>query len=123
MRKDLGVLPKDLYLDFITPNEDRQISAFETIADLENLECAVGVKYNSKYTSPLIRFLKNEIPVSEYFELVKDERGVVWGCVDDPEDDDCDETDSEPSHIKTTQDSTDKHQPVEDAYQLSLFDI
>lgn len=123
VRKDLGVLPKDLYPDFITPNEDRQISAFETIADLENLECAVGVKYNSKYTSPLIRFLKNEIPVSEYFELVKDERGVVWGCVDDPEDDDCDETDSEPSHIKTTQDSTDKHQPVEDAYQLSLFDI
>ena len=77
VRKDLGVLPEDLYPDVVTPNEDRQVTAYETIADLENLDCNVGVKYTSTYSTPLIRFLRGELPASEYIRVIKDCRGVL----------------------------------------------
>lgn len=77
VRKDINVSPGELYPDYLTPNEDSQISAYETIADLEALDCGTVVKYNSQYSSPIIKFFKNEITVSEYVDLIKDERGTL----------------------------------------------
>ena len=121
VRKDLEILPKDLYPEFITPNEDRQISAFETIADLESLDCTTGVKYTSKYSSPLIKFFKNELTASKYFDLVKDERGFISANIDKFENGECESQKiplpSDCSQISTVEDL------FEDNYQLSLFDI
>ena len=123
VRKDLEILPRDLYPDYITPNEDRQITAFETIADLENVECSVGVKYNSEYISPLIKFFKKQISISDYLELVKDERGVVFESNDDfDEGTDEFELEAELSQQKSLHKGKRKSSEV-DEQQLSLFDI
>jgi DNA (cytosine-5)-methyltransferase 1 len=123
VRKDLEVLPKDLYPDFITPNDDRQITAYDTIADLENIECSTGVQYIQVHTSPLIKFFKKEISVSDYLSTVKDERGIVSESIDDL-DDDNEESDleAELARPQNTQKSKAKKSTA-DEQQLSLFDI
>lgn len=82
VRKDLELQPGDLYPDMITPNEDRQISAYDTISDLEALDCTAGVKYAPAHSSPLIRFFRREITASQYFDLIRDPRGILAGQTD-----------------------------------------
>lgn len=76
-RKDLSILPSDLFPEPITPNCDKQISAYETIFDLENVECSETAKYNSNYSSPFLDYLKDNTTIDEYFSLVKDTRGII----------------------------------------------
>lgn len=123
VRKDLDILPSELYPDFITPNEDQQISAYETISDLEKLECNVGVEYHSEYSSPIIRFFRNEISAPEYISLIKDNRGIINTVVSSFNEDDCGDDyycsvsfDKEKSNIS-------KKNIFEEGYQFSLFDI
>ena len=123
VRKDLEVLPKDLYPDFITPNDDRQITAYDTIADLENIECSTGVQYIPAHTSPLIKFFKKEISVSDYLSTVKDERGIISESIDDL-DEAIEESGLEDEQAR--QQKAKKSKPpksVADEQQLSLFDI
>lgn len=71
-RKDIGVLPSDIFPKAITPNLESQVSAYDTIYDLEQVECDEEAKYNSSYSSNIIRYLKGEISADEYTRLVSD---------------------------------------------------
>lgn len=84
-RKDLGIMPCELYPDELTPNSDKQITAKETIFDLESVECDEHAKYNSKYESSIIRYFKNEIPVYKYIEEIMDKRGRLIDAKEDEE--------------------------------------
>ena len=111
VRKDIGILPSELYPDFITPNEDRQITAYETIADLEKLDCTTGVKYDSSYSSALTRFFRGDLSASDYIDAVRDKRGLLNTAsesLDDP-----DESDLAYWDTSSTQEATED--------QLSLF--
>ena len=123
VRKDLDLLPKDIYPDFITPNDDRQITAYDTIADLESIECSNGVQYIPTHTSPLIKFFKREISVSEYLSMIKDERGVILENADKL-DDDTEEPELEAEEARPLNVQKNKPKPSnEDNKQLSFFDI
>ena len=91
-RKDLEVMPSDLYPDIITPNIDRQVNAKETIYDLEKVQCAEDARYCSDYTSPILQYLKHEISIDDYLEQVLDSRGVLNEHFPDAEEDDGEET-------------------------------
>lgn len=74
-RKDLGIMPTDIFPSEITPNPDRQISAYETIFDLEKVECSEIAKYNSEYRSDILQYFKDEISIEEYVHRSTDPRG------------------------------------------------
>lgn len=76
-RKDMGLLPQDIFPEPITPNMDRQINAYETIYDLEEVECGENAKYISDYSSHILKYLKNEIDIEEYVKSVVDSRGIL----------------------------------------------
>lgn len=90
-RKDINVLPKDIYPEPITPNNDRQITAYETIYDLENVDCSEVAKYTSNYTSYMLQFLKGEIGTEEYAKLVTDECQGDYKTIDETESEEDDE--------------------------------
>ncbi len=75
--KDLPVMPGELFPEPVTPNMDRQVTAYETIYDLEKVACSEQAKYNSTYTSPMLRYLKGETGVEAYLKSVTDPRGVL----------------------------------------------
>ena len=94
-----------------------------TIADLENIECSTGVQYISAHTSPLIKFFKKEISVSDYLSAVKDERGIISESIDDL-DEDIEESGLEDEQARPHKAKKSKTQKsVADEQQLSLFDI
>ena len=96
-RHDLDVMPSDLYPDILTPNLDRQVTAKETIYDLESISCAENARYGSEYTSPMLRYLKHEISIDEYLERITDTRGVLEeAAIDVEEDDDAEDGSSVP---------------------------
>ena len=74
-RKDIGIKPADLFPTEVTPNPDRQVSAYETIFDLERVECSENAKYNSDYRSDIIQYFKDEISIEEYVDRSTDPRG------------------------------------------------
>ena len=86
-RKDLGVLPGDIYPQALTPSEDAQITARDTIYDLESVECSENAMYNSSYSSTILKFFKKEISASDYIDLIRDNRGVSPTNDEDFEDD------------------------------------
>ena len=69
-RKDLGVMPADLYPDEITSSEENQITAKETIGDLENVLCSEHAKYIASDESTILKFFKKEISYNDYIELI-----------------------------------------------------
>ncbi|NLB81688.1 MAG: DNA cytosine methyltransferase [Clostridiaceae bacterium] len=73
VRKDIGIMPSDIFPQAITPNLDKQVNAYETIADLENVECSETAKYSSDYTSPMLQYLKSEISIDDFLEKVRDD--------------------------------------------------
>lgn len=74
-RKDLGIMPSEIYPALITPNTDRQISAYETIFDLEQVECSENAFYTSNYTSPFLDYLKHNVSPESYIEMITDSQG------------------------------------------------
>ncbi len=72
-RKDLGIKPDELYPAATTSREDRQITAYETIHDLETICCSENAIYEAGYSSALIRFFRGEIDAEQYEELVREE--------------------------------------------------
>lgn len=69
VRKDLKVSPRDLYPDTLTFEEKNQITAKETISDLENVECTESAKYANVKESDILKFFKGKISYKEYIEL------------------------------------------------------
>ena len=74
-RKDLDIMPADLYPKEITPEEHTQVTAWETIGDLETVECSDTARYADCNESDILKFFKMKISYGEYVEertLVKD---------------------------------------------------
>ena len=117
-RKDIGVLPKDIYPEPITPNDDRQITAYETMYDLENVDCSEDAKYASSYSSYILKFLKGEIEAEEYVKYVTDKRGVLSKTSQEAE---TDEDDEENDDLSTSAKIKGKDSQQE-SVQISLFD-
>lgn len=69
-RKDIGVLPKDIFPAPITIDEYKQITAYQTIFDLESVSCCDEAKYSSEYTSDILKVLKGQIDMEEYIRRV-----------------------------------------------------
>lgn len=76
VRKDLNINPSDIFPTPLTPNLDKQVTAYDTIHDLEKVNCTDDAKYNSNYDSYILEMLKGEISVDEYLENVKDTRSI-----------------------------------------------
>ena len=86
-KKELNILPSDIYPTAITPNMDRQATAYDTMFDLESVECSENAKYSSAFSSPILQFLKHEISADEYLEKMLDERDALSPEEDLPEED------------------------------------
>ena len=71
VRKDLGILPSEIYPEEITPNECDQITVHDTIYDLEDIQCSENASYSSSFSSPILQFFKGEIDAGRYYELIK----------------------------------------------------
>lgn len=71
VRKDLGILPSEIYPEEITPNECDQITVRDTIYDLEDIQCSENASYSSSFSSPILQFFKGEIDAGRYYELIK----------------------------------------------------
>lgn len=85
VRKDLLLNPSEIFPNEVTPNVDKQISAYETIYDLDGVECGDNPKYNSDYTSDILRVLKGKESIESYFNKIYDKRGKIT-LIEDEED-------------------------------------
>ena len=70
-RKDMDILPSDIFPEEIT-GEKTQISAYETIGDLENIECSENAKYENTSSSTIIDYFKGKIDAEKYIGLMKE---------------------------------------------------
>ena len=59
VREDIKILPEELFPIPTTENEKKQITAFDAISDLENIECGENAVYSNGKISNYIRKLKN----------------------------------------------------------------
>ena len=75
--KGIGVKPAELFPDPVTPNNDRQITAYDTIHDLEQVACSENARYTSSYTSLFTQYLKHQIPIDDYLKAITDTRGII----------------------------------------------
>ena len=65
-RKDLGIDPEILYPEAVTKSENLQVTARETIGDLETVECVDTARYDDCDESDIVRFFKGKITYEEY---------------------------------------------------------
>lgn len=65
-RTDLNINPADLYPETITENDDEQVTAKETIFDLETVECREDARYAEGEESDILKFFKGKISYEEY---------------------------------------------------------
>lgn len=70
-RNDLAISPTVLYPDPITKENNSQITARDTISDLENVECGEAAKYVDVDESELLKFFKGKITYESYINSVK----------------------------------------------------
>ena len=70
-RKDMKIMPSALFPKAITQNKKLQINAYDTIYDLENVKCGEDAKYNSKFSSPIIKYFRGKISLPEYVEMLQ----------------------------------------------------
>ena len=65
-RKDLDIQPSELYPDEITTDESRQVTARETIGDLEQVPCDKKATYIDGEETDIVKFFKKKISYEEY---------------------------------------------------------
>lgn len=65
-RNDIDVLPSELFPKPITKLEEEQVTARETIYDLEGVECGETAKYSKGYDSDILKFFKGQISYDDY---------------------------------------------------------
>ncbi len=71
-RKDMQVDLDTLFPESLTVDIDNQVTARETIYDLENVPCDENAKYgDSSYNSNILKLFKGKISYSEYLSLYK----------------------------------------------------
>lgn len=68
-RNDIAVTPGELFPKPITLDESSQVTARETISDLETVPCDDSAKYVDGYSSDILEFFKNHITYEEYVML------------------------------------------------------
>lgn len=68
-RNDMNVPPGKLFPTPITVEESNQVTARETIADLETVPCDDTAKYVDGVSSDILEFFKGNITYEEYVEL------------------------------------------------------
>lgn len=126
-RKDIGVRPEDIFPAPITPNADQQITAYQTIYDLESVPCSEKARHNSQYTSDILELLKGRNDMDEYVRRVTDARGVPDGIDDwsgDEDEEDTAQTTQEASAERqktVTNNSAEGAGVVSSDEQLSIF--
>ena len=76
-RKDLNIIPSDIFPKPITTNIEKQSTAYETIFDLEQVLCGENVKYTSNYSSNILNFLKGKIDAKSYIEKAAGSKEVL----------------------------------------------
>lgn len=118
-RKDLEVMPTDIFPSVITPNPDRQITAYETIYDLERVDCSETAKYDSDYQSNILQYFKDNISIEEYVDCSTDNRGALSMSKDTELDDEDPESND---LLRKKKKGNSKGQASSDG-QLSLFDL
>ena len=68
-RNDMMVAPEELFPTPITAKESNQVTARETIADLETVPCDDTAKYVDEDSSDIVEFFKGYITYEEYVAL------------------------------------------------------
>lgn len=69
IRKDIDVTPAELFPNAITTDEVKQVTARDTIADLENVMCGEDARYTNTDESNILKFFKGKITYEEYVDL------------------------------------------------------
>ena len=72
-RKDLNILPANLYPEPLTVEENQQITAKETISDLENVPCDENAKYSKasvESCSAILKFLLGKYSYGQYVDAI-----------------------------------------------------
>ena len=73
-RKDINVKPSELFPEPLTPNDDFQITAYDTIYDLEEVHCSETAQYSSEFVSSFLQYLKQKISSNDYFKIITELR-------------------------------------------------
>lgn len=68
-RHDIAISPSELFPLPITVDESHQVTAKETIADLETVPCNDAAKYVDSNESDILKFFKGKISYEEYLNL------------------------------------------------------
>jgi len=66
VRKDLDISPSQLFPTALTPDVSTQISAFDTISDLESIDCNEDACYIDTEESEILRLFKGKISFKQY---------------------------------------------------------
>ena len=94
-RKDLGIEPSELYPQKITGEDSQQVTARETIGDLEKVDCSDTAEYVIGEESDVLQFLKGKISYEDYVkgrttqkllkktigDLIVDNNGQLAFCI------------------------------------------
>lgn len=67
-RKDLDYLPNQLYPKTLTTDENKKITSFQAIGDLENISCGEDVLYLTENQSDYVKILQKKIPYSDFLK-------------------------------------------------------
>lgn len=82
-RQDLGVKPDELFPEPVTADSN-QVTARDTISDLENVECGENAKYSEADESEILRFFKGTISYEEYvFRMTPTDDKIGFGKEED----------------------------------------
>ncbi|MCB6142533.1 Alw26I/Eco31I/Esp3I family type II restriction adenine-specific DNA-methyltransferase [Lachnospira pectinoschiza] len=82
-RQDLGVYPSELFPKPITINGN-QVTARDTISDLENVECGNNARYSETNESEILKFFKGTISYDEYISKMTSDDKEVAGLEEEP---------------------------------------
>lgn len=77
-RNDLDTSPSELFPEPITTLVEEQVTAKETIYDLEAVECSEKAKYTSEYCSDILDFLKRKISYEDY--IIGRSKNKIFSC-------------------------------------------
>lgn len=69
VRDDLDIAPADLYPEAITKDPKSQITAFDTIHDLESVDCTETAQYQNGEESDIVKLFKRKLSYREYVEM------------------------------------------------------
>ena len=79
-KNDLGISPGNLYPNEITTDADSQVTARETIADLETVMCSETAKYVEGEEGDILKFFKGKITYEEYVEGRTSKKRPEFSC-------------------------------------------